>query len=912
MLYGFLLSTVASRLFEMKSLIVLVWSLVSFVFLYSPTFPERKDGGRGNRNPSAIADNIYDALLMLVKGDPLPPVKGRSRAQKSANIRLWRSKGQLEVRTENSKEVLFFKGRRMLRSSEINRLVADEFHRTKGSGARKIVCSLKDNFVGLSKHCVQDILSRDKLHYHRNARFLNKAILKPIRAQDVQVRHQVDLMDLGKGGSVKFQGIIYRYVLSVMDVFSRFIWLRPLQSKNSKAIAAELKSIYMENGSPLVLQSDQGSEFKGAVKILCHKMHVKMVNSRPYHPQSQGKVERSHRALRSKMENDLLKMGKKGLNWAKALPEYQRILNEDPKEVLKYKYPFEVYFVRKTSCHQNQESEDLISEELVANIAKCNPTNTDRKHRLRYAKDVRKAAHAATELCHRRMVKTHLKSNPPSRYRIGEKVHVRLAKKGRTKTSRKQQEEEALVEKRNLKRQSYKVSFISPSSGRCERRWFSVVDITSLTLRDEKLKQKAAKIDKQKRKMHREKFFVPMGSNDYLKVIEDQGYEPVYNPPGNGNCQFAALTYQLSSLGISRSPKTLREEIVRYLQTHPLDEDGFPLYEWVPHFDSWPAYLAHMAQDHTYGDQLTLFAAANLYNVNIQIVSSLGAGAGHVFHPSSTIPITTLYLGHFAENHGEHYIALNGLSPHDENSHEIPAESAVNQVQERSHNECDDNDDNNAISKVEEIRGEEYDNDDLPADSAFNQEKERSLKEECDYDDNDNGMLADSAVNQVEETSQNENVDNIAANSTANQVENASHKEGNNDNDDHGDDKVPSQLSNEVLDKIIDFALTGTEISVITTYSSLCQLGDRFKALTCRYISRLPRVCYSHRETARNGYYSMRKLCKEFGPISGLLLALKEIIASPKWINAWVELLFTGVGTWMFVTNVWWKGKGGK
>ena len=46
-------------------------------------------------------------------------------------------------------------------------------------------------------------------------------------------------------------------------------------------------------------------------------------------------------------------MGKKGLNWAKALPEYQKILNEEPKEVLRYKSPFEVYFARKPSSHTN-------------------------------------------------------------------------------------------------------------------------------------------------------------------------------------------------------------------------------------------------------------------------------------------------------------------------------------------------------------------------------------------------------------------------------------------------------------------------------------------------------------------------------------------------------------------------------
>ena len=30
-------------------------------------------------------------------------------------------------------------------------------------------------------------------------------------------------------------------------------------------------------------------------------------------------------------------------------------------------------------------------------------------------------------------------------------------------------------------------------------------------------------------------------------------------------------------------------------------------------------------------------------------------------------------------------------------------------------------------------------------------------------------------------------------------------------------------------------------------------------------------------------------------------MAFKEIIASPRWINAWVELLFAGVGTWFML-----------
>ena len=147
----------------MKRSLILVLSLVSFFVLVSPLLAVKKvEGLRGNRNPSAISDDIYDALLLLVKGDSLPPVKERNRAQKSAAIRLWRSRGQLSIREENSKEVLFYRNLRVLRSSEVNHVVADEFHCTKGSGATMIVCSLKEHVVGLSKNRVQDILNKDK------------------------------------------------------------------------------------------------------------------------------------------------------------------------------------------------------------------------------------------------------------------------------------------------------------------------------------------------------------------------------------------------------------------------------------------------------------------------------------------------------------------------------------------------------------------------------------------------------------------------------------------------------------------------------------------------------------------------------------------------------------------------------
>ncbi|XP_031558423.1 uncharacterized protein LOC116294878, partial [Actinia tenebrosa] len=273
----------------------------------------RKKRERGKRRQSSIPDDIYNALIKIVEGQQLPPVKIRTEAENNAIVRFWRSKGDITLKIENGKKLLYCKGRRLLRSSEINNVVTEQFHRTKGSGAAKIVYSLRDNLIGLSRKKVQEILNSDKFHYKRNAKFYNKATLNPIRARDVQSRHHIDLMDLGKSGMQICVAASYG-------------------GKEQPRIAKALRDIYYGHGPPRVIQCDQGTEFKGAIRKLCQRFEIKIICGRPYHPQSQGKVERSDKTLRAKMEYDLAKMCDEGINWARGLPIYQRILNEDPKE----------------------------------------------------------------------------------------------------------------------------------------------------------------------------------------------------------------------------------------------------------------------------------------------------------------------------------------------------------------------------------------------------------------------------------------------------------------------------------------------------------------------------------------------------------------------------------------------------
>ena len=61
----------------------------------------------------------------------------------------------------------------------------------------------------------------------------------------------------------------------------------------------------------------------------------------------------------------------------------------------------------------------------------------------------------------------------------------------------------------------------------------------------------------------RKELLIPLTTEDHLDAITNQGYAIIYDPPGNGDCQFAALTYLLQRIGVYCSPSTLRAEVVQ-------------------------------------------------------------------------------------------------------------------------------------------------------------------------------------------------------------------------------------------------------------------------------------------------------------------------------------------------------------
>ncbi|PSC74148.1 DEAD-box ATP-dependent RNA helicase 24 [Micractinium conductrix] len=124
-----------------------------------------------------------------------------------------------------------------------------------------------------------------------------KRVVHPIVAIMTLMHLAADLIDLGAGRDER-----YRYVLVVIDVFSRYCWLYPLASKTTIGVARHLYFQFMRTQVPAKLQTDNGLEFCGKeVKELCELFNVRHAKSMPGHPETNGCVERKNRELKNKV-----------------------------------------------------------------------------------------------------------------------------------------------------------------------------------------------------------------------------------------------------------------------------------------------------------------------------------------------------------------------------------------------------------------------------------------------------------------------------------------------------------------------------------------------------------------------------------------------------------------------------------
>ena len=127
----------------------------------------------------------------------------------------------------------------VIKKSELSSIVHSYFDESKGDGALKLSKTIRHRYSGLSRNFIQKNLKVMKETQKIRPLFQNKAPLRPIKAGQVHERHQVDLVNM-QSMPVTVGGVTYKYIMSVIDIFSRFVFLRPLKSKESAEVAENL------------------------------------------------------------------------------------------------------------------------------------------------------------------------------------------------------------------------------------------------------------------------------------------------------------------------------------------------------------------------------------------------------------------------------------------------------------------------------------------------------------------------------------------------------------------------------------------------------------------------------------------------------------------------------------------------
>ena len=144
------------------------------------------------------------------------------------------------------------------------------------------------------RHDVRDYIAACTICLARKSPCPRRA---PMGHVDVGYRWERVAMDLLDMSVTTSRG--NRYVLVMVDCFSRWTEACPLPDKTAQSVAdAFFNQVVCRFGMPIVIHSDQGREFENRImQELCTLCGSHKTRTTPYHPESDGLVERFNRTL---------------------------------------------------------------------------------------------------------------------------------------------------------------------------------------------------------------------------------------------------------------------------------------------------------------------------------------------------------------------------------------------------------------------------------------------------------------------------------------------------------------------------------------------------------------------------------------------------------------------------------------
>ena len=131
---------------------------------------------------------------------------------------------------------------------------------------------------------------------------LHKPIIRKFTKRRVVVKGvdeiwAADLVEMGRFSDWNKE---IKYLLMVIDVFSKFGWIEPLQNKKGETVAAAFEKIFKSGRQPRLLWTDKGKEFYNKnVNQLLSRKNIKLYSTE--NEEKSSVAERFNRTIKQQM-----------------------------------------------------------------------------------------------------------------------------------------------------------------------------------------------------------------------------------------------------------------------------------------------------------------------------------------------------------------------------------------------------------------------------------------------------------------------------------------------------------------------------------------------------------------------------------------------------------------------------------
>ena len=158
----------------------------------------------------------------------------------------------------------------------------------------------KENNINVSLNQVKDFYNNQEVNQIFKEK--HKPLYIPISADKVGTL-QADLIDMSKLASHNKN---YKWILNVIDVYSRKVWSFPIKTKEPTNVLPAIKKVVADVAEVDKLTTDSGGEFKGSVSKYLKDNNFTQVFANPTDNTKlrTGMVERYHKTLLNKNKED--------------------------------------------------------------------------------------------------------------------------------------------------------------------------------------------------------------------------------------------------------------------------------------------------------------------------------------------------------------------------------------------------------------------------------------------------------------------------------------------------------------------------------------------------------------------------------------------------------------------------------